>query len=112
VPRHERRAPYSPDFLLSALRQLGRRELTFTQLVAMHYLAEHPGAPIGDVATAIDRSRPATGRLIEDLVRAGLAVREEAADDRRVKRVRLTAKARTFLAGLRRGHSEDASRHH
>ncbi|HKY92849.1 MAG TPA: helix-turn-helix domain-containing protein [Nevskiaceae bacterium] len=99
-----RRSAFSGEFLLAALHQLGRRELTFTQLVAMHFVADRGTPTVGEVAAAIGRSQAATSRLLEDLVRAGLAVREESKDDRRIRRVRLTRVARDFLDGLQKGH--------
>lgn len=101
-------SPFQAEFLLAALHQLGRRELTFTQLVAMHYVADRGEPTVGEVATAIGRSRAATSRLVDDLVRAGFATREESNDDRRVRRVRLTRVARDFLGGLQKGHREAA----
>jgi len=106
VGRQGESSPFSAEFLLTALHQLGRRELTFTQLVAMHYVAERGETTIGEVAAAIGRSRAATSRLVDDLVRAGLVAREKASDDGRVRRVRLTRIARDFLAGLQKGHRE------
>lgn len=99
---------FAAEFLLAALHQLGRRELTFTQLVAMHYVADRGEPTVGEVAAAIGRSRAATSRLVDDLVRAGLATREESNDDRRIRRVRLTRVARDFLGGLQKGHREAA----
>lgn len=108
MPRQGESFRFPAEFLLAALHQLGRRELTFTQLVAMHYVADHEEPTVGEVATAIGRSRAATSRLVDDLVRAGLAMREESDDDRRVRRVRLTRVAKDFLGGLQRGHREAA----
>ncbi len=108
VARQGDSSPFPAEFLLAALHQLGRRELTFTQLVAMHYVADHGQPTVGEVAAAIGRSRAATSRLVDDLVRAGLATRAESKDDRRVRRVQLTRVAKDFLAGLQKGHREAA----
>jgi DNA-binding MarR family transcriptional regulator len=97
---------------VGALRQLGRRELTFTQLVAMDYIVRRGGPTIREVAEAIDRSPAATSRLIDDLVRAGLVARQSAEDDRRVKRVRLTTAANDFLATLHKAYHERARPRH
>jgi len=97
---------------LGALRQLGRRELTFTQLVAMDYIVRRGAPTIREVAEAIDRSPAATSRLIDDLVRAGLVVRQSSADDRRVKHVHLTTAAKDFLASLHKAHHERARPRH
>ena len=106
MARQSESSRFSADFLLAALHQLGRRELTFTQLVAMHYVADRGESTVGEVAAAIGRSRAATSRLVDDLVRAGLATREGSDDDRRIRRVRLTRVAKEFLTGLQKGHRE------
>jgi DNA-binding MarR family transcriptional regulator len=111
VARQREASPFPAEFLLAALHQLGRRELTFTQLVAMHYVADREEATVGEVAAAIGRSRAATSRLLDALVRAGLATREESYDDRRMRRVRLTRVANDFLGGLQRGHRRAARGH-
>lgn len=109
---HDSDTPFNTDMLVGALRGLEKRELSFTQFVAMHYLAGRERAAIGEVADAIDRSRAATSRLIDDLVRAGLVVRELSEEDRRVKRVRLTAAAKGFLAALHRAHHDKPRTRH
>ena len=97
---------------MGALRQLGRRELTFTQLVAMDYIVRRGGPTIREVAEAIDRSPAATSRLIDDLVRTGLVARQSSKDDRRVKHVHLTSAAKDFLDTLHKAHHERARPRH
>ena len=109
---HDSDTPFAPDALVGALRGLERRGLTFTQFVALHYIAGRGRATIGEVGGAIDRSRAATSRLIDDLVRAGLLVRQSSDEDRRVKRVRLTAAAKEFLAALHRAHHDKPRTRH
>ena len=92
---------------LSALRQLGDHDLTFTQLAAMVYLMEYPVASLGELAEVLGRSLAATGRLASDLVSAGLVTRAESRTDRRVKQIRLTASGRSFV---RRLHQRRAAR--
>jgi DNA-binding MarR family transcriptional regulator len=109
---HDGHSPFPAEFLLGALRQLGRRELTFTQLVAMDYIVRRSEPTIREVAEAIDRSPAATSRLIDDLVRAGLVARISSEDDRRVKHVHLTTAAKDFLASLHKAHHERARPRH
>jgi len=109
---HDSETPFAPDDLIGALRGLERRDLSFTQFVALHYIAGRGRPTIGEVANAIDRSRAATSRLIDELVDAGLLVREPSGEDRRTKAVRLTAAAKDFLAALHRAHHNQPRRRH
>jgi DNA-binding MarR family transcriptional regulator len=86
--------------------------LTFTQLAAIDHLARGGEPTIAEIADAIDRSRAATSRLIDDLVRAGLVARRSSEQDRRVKRVRLTATAKDLLTGLHKAHHDRPRPHH
>ena len=85
---------------LSALRQLGDHDLTFTQPPAMVYLREYPLARLGEIAGVLGRSPAATGRLANQLAEAGLVTRADSPTDRRVKNIRLTAKGRRFVVRL------------
>jgi len=109
---HHGHSPFPAEFLLGALRQLGRRELTFTQLVAMDYIVRRGEPTIREVAEAIDRCPAATSRLIDDLVRGGLVARQSSEDDRRVKHVHLTTAAKDFLASLHKAHHDRARPRH
>ncbi len=109
---HDSETPFTADSLMSALQGLDRRDLTFTQFVAMHVIAGRGRPTIREVADAVDRSPAATSRLIEDLVRAGLVARASSAEDRREKRVYLTAAAKDYLAALHRAHHERPRRRH
>jgi DNA-binding MarR family transcriptional regulator len=109
---HDGHSAFAPGSFLDALSQLGRRDLTFTQLAAIDHIAGGGEPTIAEVAEAIDRSRGATSRLIDDLVRAGLVARRSSEEDRRVKRVRLTAAAKDLLAGLHKAHHDRPRPHH
>ena len=109
---HDADRPPHADLLFAALRQIGKRELSFTQLVALQYLAGRSGATVGEVARPIDRSPAATSRLVDGLVRDGLLSREPVKDDRRAKTLRLTVAAKEFLNGIHRAHHERPHRGH
>lgn len=109
---HDADTPLHAELLFAALRQIGKRELSFTQLVALQYVAGRRDATVGEVARAIDRSPAATSRLVDGLVRDGLLSREPGKEDRRAKTLRLTAAAKDFLDGLHRAHHDRPRRRH
>src|SRR5437867_612235 len=109
---HDSETPFTADSLLGALRGIERRDLTFTQFVALHFIAGRGRATVGEVGEALDRSAAATSRLIDGLVRAGLLVRQVSPDDRRAKTLRLTAAAKEFLSALHRAHHDRPRRPH
>ena len=96
-PGHTTRAMF-----LAALRQLADHDLTFTQLAAMIYLSESPGARVGEVAAVLGRSIAATGRLAAQLERVDLVKRTQSRADRRVTLLRLTPAGRRFVTRLHR----------
>jgi DNA-binding MarR family transcriptional regulator len=71
---------------------VGELELTLTQIKLLHHLADTP-APLTlkDAAEAVHVSLPAASRTVDDLVRRGFATRAEDVEDRRMKRVAITA---------------------
>jgi DNA-binding MarR family transcriptional regulator len=70
---------------------VGTLELSLTQIKLLGHLADVSG-PISLKAAAefVHVSLPAASRLVDDLVRRGIVERNEDAEDRRMKRVRLT----------------------
>jgi DNA-binding MarR family transcriptional regulator len=69
---------------------LGRRGLTPNDARALWSLLEEKGKPIGALAKSWDCDPSNVTFIIDRLVRSGLAKREEAPSDRRLKLVRLT----------------------
>jgi DNA-binding MarR family transcriptional regulator len=71
---------------------VGTLELTLTQIKLLHHLddASH-SLTLKEAAEFVHVSLPAASRLVDDLVRRGFVQRNEDAEDRRMKRVRLTA---------------------
>ena len=68
--------------------------ITAVQLEALGLIHEHgDGVTMHDLATALGMSASSASQLVERLVRAGLAERRPAAEDRRVVRVVLSDSA-------------------
>lgn len=83
---------------------VGALELTLTQTKLLHQL-ERADAPItlGQAAALVHLSLPAASRTVEDLVRRGYVERREDAEDRRMKRIGLSAAGRTVTRRLNAG---------
>jgi DNA-binding MarR family transcriptional regulator len=84
------------------LRQADELDLTLTQLKVLVLLYERPEQllSVKDVAEELGISLPAASRAIDPLVRRRLVVRREDELDRRVKRVRLTARGESSVGRL------------
>jgi DNA-binding MarR family transcriptional regulator len=80
----------------------GSLELTLPQMKLMHRLQREADRELslGEAAEQAHLSLPTASRLIDDLVRRELVHRSEDPEDRRVKRVRLTAAGDTVLRRL------------
>jgi len=77
-------------------------ELTFPQWRALLVLGEsEDGARIGEVATRVGVTVPATSRLLRRLERRGLATLALDERDRRAKRARLTDRGRAVREAIR-----------
>ena len=80
------------------LRQVGPRQLTFSQFKLLKLLAQTDAQTIGDVAAFLGVSNPAASKAVDKLVRRGLLVRNEAQADRRATELSLTESSRRVLA--------------
>lgn len=69
-------------------------DLTLTQLKTLHVLDEHEDLSIKELAAALGLSLPAVSRGAESLAQRGLVERRESTEDRRSRRVRMTAAGR------------------
>ena len=70
---------------------VGTLELTLTQIKLLHHLDDASSElTLKEAAESVHVSLPAASRTVDDLVRRGFVVRNEDAEDRRMKRVRLT----------------------
>jgi DNA-binding MarR family transcriptional regulator len=80
---------------------VGALELTLTQIKLLHYLEEATQPlTLKDGAELVNISLPAASRTVDDLVRRGFAERYEDLEDRRMKRVSLTAEGRAVIRRL------------
>jgi DNA-binding MarR family transcriptional regulator len=75
-------------------------DLSLSQLRALCLLAEHDDVPLHELTPGLGLSPQATGRAVDVLVRAGLAMRREDERDRRVKRVALSEEGRVAVRRL------------
>jgi DNA-binding MarR family transcriptional regulator len=83
------------------LRAVEEAELSLTQLKAMHVLAADEELSLNGLAGRLGGlSLPTLSRAVEGLVKRGYVTRTEDAADRRIKRLRLTAKGRRTLDRL------------
>ena len=71
---------------------VGTLELTLTQIKLLHHLDDESSQlTLKEAAESVHVSLPAASRMVDDLVRRGFVARTEDSEDRRMKRVRLTA---------------------
>jgi DNA-binding MarR family transcriptional regulator len=85
------------------LRQADELDLTLTQLKVLVLLYELPDPQllsVKEVAEELGISLPAASRAIDPVVKRRLVVRKEDGLDRRVKRVRLTARGESAVGRL------------
>lgn len=82
-------------------------DLSFSQLRAMFLLADCPEElAVHELAARLGSSMATAGRAVQALTRADLVMRREDERDRRVKRVRLSERGRTLVAGFVQAHRE------
>jgi DNA-binding MarR family transcriptional regulator len=74
--------------------------LTFPQIIVMYVLTWMGPLPISALAERLRLSLAATSQLVDRLVEGGYVAREEDADDRRVRRVRMRAHGERFMDRL------------
>lgn len=86
----------NPDLLEA----VGTLELSLTQIKLLHHLEPGSELTLKQGAEAVHVSLPAASRLVDDLVNRGFIERHEDAEDRRMKRIRLTDHGRTVIARL------------
>lgn len=80
-------------------------DLSFSQLRALFVLYDSEAElAVHELATRLGLSMATTGRAVAGLTRIGFAVRREDEQDRRVKRISLSATGRDFVGGLVEAH--------
>lgn len=72
------------------------------KITALLLIDGYPGIRPSVIAEVLMRDRPATGRIIEQLVAHGLVERGQAEDDQRAQSLRATGKGRLAAAEVRR----------
>lgn len=93
---HFRRAVI-PDFLIGMLSQMGDAEPNLPQMATLYLLDAGTTPTVGELADQLGRSMSVTSRLVDQMVKRGWVDRAEDRDDRRAKRLGITAAGRTFL---------------
>jgi DNA-binding MarR family transcriptional regulator len=96
--------------VMRAIDDTGLGLIQFKALITLASGDEEGHASVNEVAEALGVSLPSASRAVDDLVKRGLATRDEDPDDRRVRRVSLTAAGRELsdqvtaarVAGLER----------
>lgn len=75
-------------------------DLTPVQYAALVAIREHPGVDATRLSALIAFDRSTLGSVLERLEAKALIVRTASAEDRRVKRLRLTPRARSVLGNI------------
>lgn len=83
--------------------------LTMAQFVTLHILAHTAGLSVGAVAGCLRLSPAATSHLLDRLVQAKLVARSEDPDDRRQKRLSITAAGRALIDGVNAERTRELS---
>lgn len=97
------------QLLVSMARVLRDDGVSLPELAALHLLDQHETMRVGDLGSALLLPMPAASRLVDALVRRGLAEREEDPTDRRAKAVRLSAEGRSLIERLTRQRIDEAT---
>ena len=95
--------PKVMDALRDAMRRHVGEQLSIPQFRCLNFIAEHPAASIGAVATFLGVTMPTASALVDRLSRAGAVQATTAAADRRRTELHLTAAGRAQLDEIRRG---------
>jgi DNA-binding MarR family transcriptional regulator len=73
-------------------------DISITQMKTLHVLADNGSeVSVKELADRLGLSLPGASRIVDALMRRGWLERREDPDDRRMKRVRITAEGRTVL---------------
>ncbi len=86
----------------AVIRAIDESGLNFPQMKVLVALAgeSQAGTTVKDVSEHVGLSLPSASRTVDDLVKRALATREEDPDDRRVRRVSLTAEGQEIADQL------------
>jgi DNA-binding MarR family transcriptional regulator len=92
-----------------SLAVMGEAGLTMPQLVTLHLLAHAGGRSVGEIGTRLRLSPAATSHLVERLVQADLVARAEDPDDRRQRRLAITAAGRRLVDRINSERTREVS---
>lgn len=81
-------------------RQARALELTTPQWQVLSQLYRHDGLTQTELAESLNMAKSPLGKLVDKLEKAGWVRREPDATDRRIKRIRLTARLRPYVTPL------------
>lgn len=76
-------------------------DLSFSQMKAIHYLHGDDDLSVKALGESLGLSLAAMSRAADELVQRGLVDRSEDPSDRRIKRLKLTAKGRELVLKMR-----------
>jgi DNA-binding MarR family transcriptional regulator len=82
------------------LNEVERLDLSITQIKVLNLLGETGAPSLRELSDQLGLSLPGTSRAIDGLVKRGMVKRTGDPDDRRLKRLALTAKGRQVIKGL------------
>lgn len=94
-------APLVVREIRTSMRQHRGAGLSTPQFRALGFVRRHPGCSLTEVADHLGLSVPATSRLVDALVVAGMALRASSASDRRYVTLRLSAEGERVQAEAR-----------
>jgi MarR family 2-MHQ and catechol resistance regulon transcriptional repressor len=91
----------------SDLDSMAEMDMSMTQFRCLITLAlEGEAIPIHQLAERVHMTLPTAGRAIDRLVAQGLVIRREDPQDRRVRRIFLSAEGRQVISGIDRARRE------
>jgi len=80
-----------------AIAALESPALTIPQFRTLHFVQDHAGASLSETAEFLGLTLPSTSKLVDQLVRRGMLMRDDASDDRRRIHLRITDKGDALL---------------
>jgi DNA-binding MarR family transcriptional regulator len=76
-------------------------KFTVSQLKTLVYIEFHSGVCIRDLSRVLETTQPYATNLVDSLVKAGLVIRKENSEDRRILSLKTTSKGKKLIADLR-----------
>jgi len=92
------------------LREMDDLDVTLSQLQALTHVAEHGKCSVGSIADGLRVTHPAAVKLVDKLVRKGLATRAVAAADHRQSEIAATPEGRRLVNQVRQERTQRLTR--